>query len=178
MLYRIVTIVLLPALMLSGCFDTHSGMQDGNWKEMSDWDWFSIKSPTTFREHILRDDGSIALTTHNTKTTDRTPDDYSIHLYSALFSLCSPSLTGASQMTTIPITNGKAEWGKTDLRELMKQEGYIPPYDTSTVKCGGAPFVYAFCSEKDDKTVVICINQQTDNPELAKEIFETFRWTK
>jgi hypothetical protein len=38
--------------------------------------------------------------------------------------------------------------------------------------------VYALCSEKDGKTVVICISQMTDNREQAKEIFETFRWTQ
>jgi len=35
---------------------------------------------------------------------------------------------------------------------------------------------YAFCSERDSKQVVICISQVTDNPELAEEIFKTFRW--
>lgn len=37
--------------------------------------------------------------------------------------------------------------------------------------------MYGFCSEKDGKTVVICISQMTDDPDLAKQIFETFRWT-
>jgi hypothetical protein len=37
---------------------------------------------------------------------------------------------------------------------------------------------YAMCSEKDGKTVVICISQMKDDPEMAKQIFETFRWTK
>ncbi len=36
--------------------------------------------------------------------------------------------------------------------------------------------MYAFCSQKDSKTVVICFSQMTDNPELAEEIFKTFRW--
>jgi hypothetical protein len=36
---------------------------------------------------------------------------------------------------------------------------------------------YALCSGKDGKTVVICISQVTDNPDLARRIFETFRWT-
>jgi hypothetical protein len=37
---------------------------------------------------------------------------------------------------------------------------------------------YALCSEKDGKTVLICISQVTDNPDLAKQIFETFRWLR
>ncbi len=35
---------------------------------------------------------------------------------------------------------------------------------------------YAFCSQKNGKTVLICISQMTDNPGLAEEIFRTFRW--
>jgi hypothetical protein len=37
---------------------------------------------------------------------------------------------------------------------------------------------YGFCAEKDDKRVVVCIEQITDNPKLAEEIFSTFRWTE
>lgn len=37
---------------------------------------------------------------------------------------------------------------------------------------------FALCSEGNGKTVLVCITQMTDNPDLAKEIFETFRWTK
>jgi len=37
---------------------------------------------------------------------------------------------------------------------------------------------YALCSEKDGKRVVVCIQQMTDNPKLAEEIFSTFRWAK
>lgn len=37
---------------------------------------------------------------------------------------------------------------------------------------------YAFCAEKDGKAVAICIQQMTDDEALAKEIFESFRWTE
>ena len=37
---------------------------------------------------------------------------------------------------------------------------------------------YALCSEHDGKQVLICISQVTDNPTLAKQIFDSFRWTK
>lgn len=42
----------------------------------------------------------------------------------------------------------------------------------------GSGVAYSLCSEKDGKTVVICISQMTDNPQLAEDIFKTFRWTK
>jgi hypothetical protein len=41
----------------------------------------------------------------------------------------------------------------------------------------GINSAYALCSEKNGKTIVICVSQVTDNPDFAKQIFETFRWT-
>lgn len=35
---------------------------------------------------------------------------------------------------------------------------------------------YAFCAKKGEKAVAICLQQMTDNPDLAEEIFRTFRW--
>jgi len=43
------------------------------------------------------------------------------------------------------------------------------PYRPSTAS-------YILCSEKDGKQAVICVTQVTDNPNLAEEIFSTFRW--
>lgn len=36
---------------------------------------------------------------------------------------------------------------------------------------------YAFCAEKGGKAVAICIQQMTDDEAMAKQIFESFRWT-
>lgn len=36
---------------------------------------------------------------------------------------------------------------------------------------------YAFCAEKDGKAVAICIQQMTDDEDMAREIFESFDWT-
>ena len=36
---------------------------------------------------------------------------------------------------------------------------------------------YAFCADKNGKAVTICIQQMTDDEEMAKQIFESFRWT-
>jgi hypothetical protein len=35
---------------------------------------------------------------------------------------------------------------------------------------------YALCSQRGDKTVVICLQQMKDDPKMAEEIFSTFRW--
>jgi len=100
---------------------------------------------------------------------------------------CSSTLTGASQTTSIPNTNGTTGWGRVDYFDTM---GYLfegtaandvlcrPPafvFDEYEQKTGSAQ-AYAFCSEKDGKTVLICISQVTDNPELAEQIFSTFQW--
>ena len=106
-------------------------------------------------------------------------DAYDVLLYGKRSSPCVPSLTGTSQVTSVPNANEKAEWGSVDIWKSLERNGWDPPYDPQNVVCTPATKnVYAFCSEKDGKTVVICINQMTDNPALAKEIFETFRWTK
>jgi hypothetical protein len=38
-------------------------------------------------------------------------------------------------------------------------------------------YAYAFCAEKDGKAVAICLQQMTDDEAMAKQIFESFRWT-
>lgn len=87
---------------------------------------------------------------------------------------CTPSLTGVSQSTSLPNTGEKTEWGKVDFFDIYGMD-YDPE---SEPKCrppvDGA--AYVLCSEKDGKTVLICISQATDNPALAEEIFKTFRW--
>lgn len=174
--------LITVALLLCGCsgnIPTSSGNgQKGNMIEISDWENFSIKSKVLFKEHIVRDDKSVALTTYSTKTTLRNNDDFSIHLYNNLSKPCSPAITGASE--SISIEEG-SHWGKVDFFEKYGSEGGVIDYAGERPLCaqpGSAAHRYAFCSEKDGKTVVICISQMTDNPELAEEIFSTFRWTE
>ena len=67
------------------------------------------------------------------------------------------------------------KWGKFDWqhqRDLPIGEGYFYCMPSEPLNS-----LYVLCSEKDNKTVLICISQVTDNPDLAKQIFETFRWT-
>jgi len=95
-------------------------------------------------------------------------------------SKCSPSLTGTSQMTSLSDANGGAAWGRVDYWDRFPHE---VPFDQPQPQCrpgsgSRESSAYALCSEKDGKTVVICISQVTDNPDLAKQIFETFRWTE
>lgn len=94
-------------------------------------------------------------------------------------SSCSPSSIGISSPILEEANNGEYRmWGEVD----QKNDGSYPdpncrvksvyphknPYEQMTA--------YAFCSQKGEKTILICISQMTDNPELAEEIFSTFRW--
>lgn len=90
---------------------------------------------------------------------------------------CSPSAIGISQPIDLTDSNGENTiWGRTNEREISRGD-FTPEY---TDICGpySGESMYAFCSEKDDKRVVICISQQTDDPALAEEIFKSFRWTE
>lgn len=89
---------------------------------------------------------------------------------------CSTTITGASQMIDIPNTRGATSWGKFDYEfspdpKIGEGQFYCAPFSST-------PHLYVLCSEKDKKTVLICVSQATDNPDLARKIFETFRWTK
>lgn len=91
---------------------------------------------------------------------------------------CSPQLTGASITQSI---SKDSSWGKVDFFEQYAGESGTIDYEGMRPFCAGpseSPHRYALCSQKNGKTVVICIEQMTDNPDLAEEIFSTFRWTK
>ena len=92
--------------------------------------------------------------------------------------MCSPSLTGVSTSKAIENTGGKTTWGGVDFFDgYFDGENPIPEeIPICHPRVNGA--AYVLCSEKDEKTLLICISQVTDNPVLAKKIFETFRWIK
>ena len=119
------------------------------------------------------------------------PKELRIAVTTNLADPCSPSLTGASQTERLAHANGKAEWGRLDWTQWRRIDKAYPDAlcqvplehcgdvdEWSYEGCQKGQAAYALCSEKDGKTVVICISQMTDNPEQAKEIFETFRWTR
>lgn len=114
-------------------------------------------------------------------------DEVTVDVFN-LSSSCSPDVTGltSESVSPLPNTGGKTLWGK---------EPRPSPYGYSDALCRTMvttltkteywqntgierSAAYVLCSEKDGKTVVICITQMTDNPAIAKQIFETFRWTK
>jgi hypothetical protein len=154
-------------------------------------------------------DQLIADNDSNQNDLDR-PGEYRISIFDNQASKCSPSLTGASSLTSL----SSAAWGRVDAfdRGIEGGEGSpnslcrpFFPYDLEERFRAAPPCIqdqkgefktdcinqlrkyeikqglysaYAMCSEKDGKTVVICISQMKDDPEMAKDIFETFRWTE
>lgn len=66
------------------------------------------------------------------------------------------------------------------LQRLLTQNQRVPDEQGDEIAVAedgrSATEVYVLCAEKDEKTVVICINQLKDNPQLAEDIFKTFAW--
>lgn len=116
-----------------------------------------------------------------------TPETQSESVTLAVFNqkktACSPTITGTSKTQLISLESGSASWGRMDAWDGNGEEGWAFPQGWEEMPCKkeGIPppnEVYVLCAEKNGKTVMVCINQMTDNPKQAKEIFETFRWTK
>ncbi|MBP9773132.1 MAG: hypothetical protein KBD00_00700 [Candidatus Peribacteraceae bacterium] len=95
---------------------------------------------------------------------------------------CSPTTLGVSTPKVIQNISAKILWGKVDFWERYSSgEGYLD-YDGEPPNCrpatGENGAAYALCSEKDGKTVLICISQVSDNPGIATQIFDSFKWIK
>jgi hypothetical protein len=140
--------------------------------------FFDIKIPEAVTHQYIRDDESVAYTTFEAPANEYKSNDYSLVVYPpqslpADFA-CTESNIGVSKAENFTAINSKTILGKVTFT------GY--DYPPNFIKCsslyGDNAATYAFCSEKDEKRVVICVSQMTDNPTLAKEIFETFRWTE
>ena len=83
-------------------------------------------------------------------------------------------------MLTLKNITGNVHWGNVDVWNDYGKEGF-DPIEYQKVKCHKSGIsendvVYAMCSEKNGRSVVVCITQQNDNPKLAEDIFKTFKW--
>ncbi|MDD4628949.1 MAG: hypothetical protein PHE68_06230 [Candidatus Peribacteraceae bacterium] len=139
--------------------------------------------PPLIQEKIHRPDDSWAYITYDKSTTKRQSNDFSIEVFSpAAIDKCDD--LGVSK----PIINEKRNndvlvWGEVDFRfskwpddpdmRIPEERNGVPCYPVKP-----ATAAYVLCSEKNSKRVLICISQVTDNPELAEQIFNTFRWTE
>lgn len=174
---------IVACMVLTGCSAIWSVSQnDGQLVEMSDWPFLTIQSPSTFHERIVRNDGSVALTTYQTNTMKRLLSDFSVQLYPPLPGSCN-NLGVSKPIVNHDRINETIMWGKVDFRSAKWPEDpdMTMPEERYGVPCTPLPpatAAYVLCSEKDGKRVLICISQVTNNPDLAEQIFKTFRWTE
>jgi len=89
---------------------------------------------------------------------------------------CSPDTIGASFINKMGIVE-ESFWGKVDYYDIY-WSGDFPNATSPVCRYSVGEVGYGFCSQRDNKTVIICVEQLQDDPQLAKEIFETFRWTR
>jgi hypothetical protein len=173
----------LSSLLLSSCSSKTPIAINSNDMELKDQPYFSIHSILPFPHRYVRPDGSVAFTNYEAPKMKKDPQDISIELYHLSNVSCSTSITGSSHMSPFTNANGEAEWGRVDGWDNLKFETGDNPYEgLNNVICnydGVSPdnTIYTLCGEKNQKTVVVCINQVTKNEDLAKQIFETFHWT-
>lgn len=95
------------------------------------------------------------------------------------FNKC-PNL-GISQLQFSKSQN--ASWGRIDAWDTSNIPGFETSDELWDSPCKNIGYpeshtIYAFCAEKDGKAVAICIQQMTDDEEMAKQIFESFRWIR
>jgi|GEM_PF-4892855 len=153
------------------------------------WDNFSLSSSEIFVKKILRDDGSYAFMTYDNAFQKRIESDFAVHVYPPETTqiVCSPNNLGV--MSYDWKEHGLSHWGKVTYWDHPIKEGVedLPSTICTPPELWGEKWytrtpeqyaAYALCSEKDGKRVVICIQQMTDNPALAEEIFSTFKWTE
>ncbi|MEQ1849140.1 MAG: hypothetical protein ABL890_00955 [Candidatus Peribacteraceae bacterium] len=115
--------------------------------------------------------------------------EFSIDIASHPKSGCSAWDLAITSPNEVSKQNTHFLWGKVTFwdHELPGGDYELPSTDCAPPKLwskewkerkSGQFAAYALCSEKDGKRVVVCIQQMTDNPEQAEEIFSTFRWTE
>lgn len=181
--------LILIALFVCSCgANSNTPQATGSSENLSAWQDFSLLSKVPFSEKYERADGSISWINYNDNTISRKSGDILLEMYHFVDQQksCSPLITGVTNLSSLPNTNGG--WGRVDAFDARDikggwPEGYELPESIFTILCtnSGLPITtktYAFCSEKNSKTVVICINPIKDDPEMAKQIFESFRWTE
>lgn len=190
----------LNIIGLSGVLLTLVGCQNGAPPSTSRPDWYSynnqsvgyflevpIRALISWKEKSPIDAPQMGFGTYPI-LTQPLADDYDIGI-TQVSNPCTSTIMG-----TNTIQNYARETGGNTVLGIVTGKGYpyemhtfddslcMPPYhpndegnyENNHVYDGvGA---YVLCSEKGEKTVLICISQMTDNPQLAEEIFSTFKW--
>lgn len=165
----------LVAILLSSCSGNSSADTDSNgfhlYRSPED---YVIEVPIGFSRSQLAPSGTYYYFGYSNNQTSGVS---TVELH-PLSQPCSPSTIGSSHVKQLPDANEGAEWGLVDVWDKFG-EGDIPDWKHVVCKKDGTPpptAVYALCTEKNGKTVMVCIDEITDNPTLAEQIFSSFRW--
>jgi hypothetical protein len=168
----------IAVVVVAGCSSTQLVDTDipKEWIELSSEDKFTTSGPPELSKKISRDDGSIAFINFNNNTPFHKPGDFMVELYSDSKNC---NYLGTSNTKLKKGQNITYAWGKIDAYEnLGVGEAADVKQDPICMPDGEEGAAYIFCSQKDNKRVAICISQTKDDPELAEQIFSTFRWIK
>ena len=117
-------------------------------------------------------------TTFDTNPTNDAPKetDYYLQIYS--LPLGSQTKMGV-KIPSHELLSGISVWkGRVDFYDQFRGGENPDPGKEPLCRGPGGGSAYALYSEKDGKAVLICISQIKNNPELAEQIFQTFRWNK
>ena len=88
------------------------------------------------------------------------------------------SALGASKQSTVTSGDVSYVWGKVDIYDHLGIGDLIDIKQDPPCRGNPAPSAaYIFCATKGNKRVALCIDQASDDPKLAEEIFTTFHWT-
>lgn len=166
------------------------------------WNWttvsqeFALSLPDTARHQFKRSNGSFTFSTSSGTSFDLGSADYYITLDQSVSRIeCSRYRLGVSRVKHLSNTSGATVWGRVDYWDTYPGESTTPrptcrppriyysrPNNVSdhieTVTLQNGQGTYALCSTKSDKAILICVSQVTDDPDLARQIFESFRWLK
>jgi hypothetical protein len=158
--------------------------------ELSDSAYFSLMSDFAFKRKIVRDDKSIAYINYDDLSYYRDKQDVSIKLH---LLPCLPFTAECALVHSISYSYFRTSCRDSvknplvveNSRDIYTVTGEFPGYPCSTQNCDTSKYGmdhfkgrYLLCSEKDEKIALIEVDQVTPDPEMAEEIFSTFRWTK
>jgi len=194
------SLIILVVVILTGCSVKNQQPSTGSLSSLSSSEnaGYIYKNASFAYETVIPSDFADQKGDDNEKyfgyANDSITGDVLISIYTeeASSNSCSPNVTGVKQPIELPNTGGKTFWGKVDYFDspdsinggVYPQPVCQPPEiswamdDQGNLTGPGKDRgeAYVLCAEKDEKRVLICMTQQTDNPSLAKQIFESFRW--
>jgi hypothetical protein len=120
--------------------------------------------------------GSFAWT-YDQQSVERRKEDYSVAIFDNSNIKCSKEVLGSYDAKEILAPSERMIEGRVDYYAIYSHDypvNFIEPLCNPAYGHNAAG--YAFCAEKNGKTVVICVAQTTDDEAKAKEIFDSFQW--